>query len=311
MRIAILDLGSNTFNLKVFEDTNDQIIFNDKIPVKLLKGNANNDSITTEAKDRAIEALKVHKKTISNLGVEKGFAFATSAIRSTKNGGELVDQIYSELGIKVHVIDGQQEAQFIFEGVKKAVSVESGLIVDIGGGSTELVYIDNYNFSWGESYLLGVGRILEKFNFSNPAKAEQFENLKNHLDEQWGSLPQSLNHSTINTLIGSSGSFDTLYDLVASKNNTPLLSEEQVRGEILVEDILHFEKLLKFMTTEERLNVPGMLEMRAEMMHISVFLMAYLIRKFSVKKVLLSTYALKEGVIEEIKNKQSKWQPSF
>ncbi len=311
MRIAILDLGSNTFNLKIFEDSNNEIVFNDKIPVKLLKGNANNDLITDEAKGRAISALKAHQQTIHKFEVQKGFAFATSAIRSTQNGAELVDEIKNELGITVHVIDGQQEARFIYQGVNHAISVKEGLIVDIGGGSTELVYIKDYQFSWGESYLLGVGRILEKFNFSNPAKAEQFENLENYLDQQWGNLPETLNQKTINTMIGSSGSFDTLYDIVASKNNTPLLREDQVNGEISVDDILHFENQLKYMTNEQRLAVPGMLEMRAEMMHVSVFLMAYLIRKFSVKKVLLSTYALKEGVIEEIKKTNNTWPPSF
>lgn len=311
MRIAILDLGSNTFNLKIIEETNQEIIFNDKIPVKLLKGNANNNLISDEAKRRAIDALTTHQRTIQKFKVEKGYAFATSAIRSTQNGSELVDEIKSELGILVHVIDGKQEAEFIYQGVKNAVSVEKGLIVDIGGGSTELVYMSDYSFYWGESYLLGVGRILEQFNFSNPAKAEQFEKLEKHLDEQWGKLSEVLNLKAIDVMIGSSGSFDTLYDLVASKNNTPLLREDQINGEISVEDILHFENLLKYMTTEQRLTIPGMLEMRAEMMHVSVYLMAYLIRKFSVKKVLLSTYALKEGVIEEIKKTNNTWPPSF
>lgn len=310
MKTAVIDLGSNTFNLKIIETDSGEILYNQKIAVKLLKGNA--EIVGDEARARALNAVGEHLKTAREYGVEKGYAFATSALRSTQNGRALAQDIFDLLGVNVHIIGGLQEALFIYEGVKQAVDFSDGLIVDIGGGSTELVWVKNKQYIWGESFPLGVGRLLENLEFTDPATPKHFEALHELLEESWGQKLQELQAKhPINSLVGSSGSYDTIYDMLAARHHRPLMTEHQKNGTIDVEEMLVLSRDMQYLTTAERLEVPGLIPMRAEMIHLSLYITEYLVKKLEISDILLSAYALKEGVLSEIQNPKNPWQPSF
>ena len=310
MKRAVIDLGSNTFNLKIVESESGEVLYNDKIPVKLLKGNA--DHIGEEASKRALDAVSRHLKTAREYGVSEGFAFATSALRSTSNGRDLAQEILDLLGVHVHIIDGLQESLFIYEGVKQALDCKDGIIVDIGGGSTELVWVNNSHYKWGRSYPLGVGRLLESLSFSDPATLQQFNTLENLLKNSWSEpLGELQKKHPVNTLIGSSGSFDTLYDMLAARHGRPALGEKQKNGIIDVQETLQLCDEIQFLTNAERSSIPGLIPMRVEMIHLSLYLISYLIKTLDIKEIHLSAYALKEGVLSEIQNPKSPWQPSF
>jgi len=149
MTTGIIDIGTNTFNLLI-EDENGRIFYNDKIPVKLGKGGIDKNIIAPDAFERGLVALTRFREICVEKEANQIFAFATSAVRSANNGQEFVRQAEEKAGIKINVIDGDREALFIFEGVRKAINIGNtpAMIVDIGGGSTEIVIANQTEVLW-------------------------------------------------------------------------------------------------------------------------------------------------------------------
>ena len=153
MCVAVLDLGTNTFNLVIAGETEDkqpQIIYNTKLPVKLGEGGINKGYIAPEAFTRGILAIEKHFSTIQSHRVKKILAFGTSAIRTAQNGDAFLKRIKAITGIDVEIISGEREAELIYYGVRQTYSMNSGkyLILDIGGGSNELIIADQQQIFW-------------------------------------------------------------------------------------------------------------------------------------------------------------------
>ncbi len=140
MLSAIIDLGTNTFHILIFDG--EKVIYKQSLAAKMGMGGINQGEITTEGIERSINVLKVFRENLDTFRVpnEKIFAFGTSALRSAKNREEVIEKIMQETQIPVKVIDGAEEASLIYDGVKQAVSFEEvSMIVDIGGGSVEFI----------------------------------------------------------------------------------------------------------------------------------------------------------------------------
>jgi exopolyphosphatase/guanosine-5'-triphosphate,3'-diphosphate pyrophosphatase len=193
MRFAIIDLGTNTFNLLIAEsDANKSFtkLFNTKVAVKLGEGGINEGYIADVPFQRGINALKQYQQYILDYDVEQTFAFATSAIRSASNGTEFVAQAKKVAGITITVIDGHEEAELIYHGNKMAVNMaeHTSLIMDIGGGSNEFILANHETIFWKNSYLLGAARLLDKFKPSDPITEKEIDDFNNYLREQLASL---------------------------------------------------------------------------------------------------------------------------
>ncbi|NVK27259.1 MAG: phosphatase [Flavobacteriia bacterium] len=301
MKIAIIDLGTNTFNLLIRDTETGQTLYNNKIPVKLGSKGITSGKIADDAFERGLEAMISHKSTASDHNADVILAFATSAVRSASNGNDFVDAVYEATQIRVEVIGGMREAELIFKGVQQAVEIgeEPVLIMDIGGGSTEFILGNKHEVFWANSYELGVTRLLDMFSPSNPIKPNEAMVVRQHCESVLGDLLEAYSEHPAKMLIGSSGSFDTLYDILALRHNRAPLQAGQISGSfdegelrILINDLIG-------MTTEERLQVPGMLEMRAEMIHLAGIQIALVLDLLNTEKIRLSTYALKEGVYAE------------
>ncbi|HBG87041.1 MAG TPA: phosphatase, partial [Marinilabiliaceae bacterium] len=218
-RVAIIDLGTNTFNLLIteVEGNSYRILVESKYPARLGEGGIHRATITTEAMRRGVEALTTHLITISEYQVDSIFCFATSAIRSATNGNEFVRRVKQELGLSIRVIPGDEEAQTIFDGVKQVIPLgeEFSLIMDIGGGSIEFIIANKGGIAWKDSYNLGVARLLEQFNPSDPITKSQIEEIEKHLESRMQPLIDAIEKFPIGKLVGSSGSFDTLAAIIA------------------------------------------------------------------------------------------------
>jgi len=305
MRIAILDLGTNTFNLLIADYTskdNFQILFKTKRSVKLGQNGINEKIITSEAFERGLKALRNHNDLIQKHNVEKTFAFATSAIRNAKNGSDFVAAIKLEFNIEVTVITGENEAELIYYGVKQAVNLtsEKVLILDIGGGSNEFIIANNNEIFWKQSFNLGIARLIEKFPPSNPIKKEEIETIHIYLEATLDSLFEALNTYPITTLVGASGSFDTLRRLNSKTYEAPDTIRDIPFYEISIEKYLELHKILINSTTEERIQMKGLELMRVEMIVLASIFINFIVSKAKIKRLIQSDYALKEGVIKFI-----------
>src|SRR6478735_1948400 len=120
MRVAVIDLGTNTFHLIIADisDANVQIIYKTNVPVRLGQGRINENIIIPEAFERGVETLKIFKQQIDKYQARQTSAIATSAVRSASNGKDFVDAVRKNASINIEVIDGDKEAEYIYNGVK-------------------------------------------------------------------------------------------------------------------------------------------------------------------------------------------------
>jgi exopolyphosphatase/guanosine-5'-triphosphate,3'-diphosphate pyrophosphatase len=275
------------------------VIFKEKIPVKLGEGGINNQVISHSPFLRGIKAMNTHKATIDRFEVDKILAFATSAIRSAKNGKEFVRKVKAETGIAIEVISGDREAELIYYGVRKALDMgkEKCLIMDIGGGSTEFIIANDEEIFWKRSYKLGAARLLEKFEGPEPITTESLMAIESYLTDELKTLTKAIQKFKVHELIGSSGSFDTFAEMICHQFYTTDLLEGKTSFEYRINDLIDIHQQLLNSTREQRLKMKGLLAMRVDMIVIASIFSNYIIQKYDIKKVRLSTYSLKEGVL--------------
>ena len=298
-RVAIIDMGTNTFHLLIADSEEGQrrIIYQDRLVTKIGLGGINEGIITEAGMDRAITGLKTFKEVIDKYQVDQISAFGTSAIRNAKNGPEIIRQI-KELGMDARIISGDEEAQLIYYGVRSAMDpgLDTSLIMDIGGGSVEFIIADQKEIFWKQSLDIGAQRLLEKFHTHDPLLQSEIEELDLYLGEELRPVFKELQKHNPQTLVGSSGTFDTLSDIYCIDQN---ISKQLTDPEIP----LTFEAFYKIYhqliisNRAERMRIPGMIEMRVDMIVVACCLIRYIIQRHTFSHVRVSTYALKEGVL--------------
>jgi len=303
MRFAVIDLGTNTFNLLIGEISVDKKhftkLFNTKISVKLGEKSINLGYIAEIPFQRGIHALLKFKEIIIQYNVQNVFAFATSAIRSAINGDEFVNEAFDKTQISITIIDGNEEAELIYYGNKMAVKMTSNisLIMDIGGGSTEFILANNQTIFWKQSFLLGASRIFEKFNFSNPLTQAEEITFYDYLLIELKPLFDAIKIYYPVELIGSSGAFDSVVDMISEQFNVPQINDLQTEYTINLIQYRAISELIKKSTIAQRHKLKGLIEMRVDMIVISILLIDFILNQVKISQLRVSTYSLKEGVI--------------
>lgn len=305
MKAAIIDLGTNTFNLLIAEGdkTKQEIIFKNKIGVKLGAGGINSKRIMPDAFERGLNAIAEHKKTIEQHKVDNIFAFATSATRNAENGQDFVNQVKEKYGIEIHVIDGNREAGLIHKGVSMAVDIpdENVLLLDIGGGSNEFVFANQNQTFWMKSYDLGMARLLDRFKPGDPIVPQSIVDIELFLDTQLNDFFEQYLTYQPTLLIGSSGTFDTFASLdLAKKHKLDGYYESNTSYEIKIEDYTKIHNELVQSTREERLAMKGMEAIRVDMIVLATIFVNYIVKNTGITRIIQSDYAIKEGIMAEI-----------
>jgi len=311
LRVAVLDLGTNTFNLVVAEQNgldSFQILHSSKLPVKLGEDGINRGQIIPAAFHRGIDAVNTHYRTIKKLNAEKIFAFGTSALRSAKRGHLFISTVKQNTGIDVEIISGDQEAELIYYGVRQtyAMTDDKYLILDIGGGSNELIVANKAKIFWKHSYDLGIARLLEKFRPSDPITSDEIESIRIYFAGETEDLLKTCRKYNVRTLLGASGSFETFVAMIKADNGdfeteTALFPESiQIKSHDF--DLL-YEKLINS-TIKERKQMEGLEPMRIEMIVLACLFVKFILEKLEIDTMFQSNFSLKEGVIYQmIKNK--------
>ncbi len=308
MRIAIIDIGTNTINLLVVQksDKSYRILHESKFPAKLGKGGITQGILLDDAMQRGIQAFDHYMPIIHDFGVESVFTFATSAIRNASNGDVFCNMVHDKFGLTVRVIDGDMEAQLIFDGVKQVVPIgnERVLILDIGGGSNEFVIVNKDKIIWKHSFELGIARLLDKFKPSDPITPAEVKAIEGYIRAELAPLYEAIHQYPVNMLIGSSGSFDTIAAMIAAVHH-PHLDIEQTSNYFI--PIASFEELhrkLLASTAEQRLAMKSIDPHRVDMIVLASIFINFVIREMRIAQLQQCNFALKEGVIFQIINNQ-------
>ncbi|MGD1891368.1 MAG: exopolyphosphatase [Cyclobacteriaceae bacterium] len=305
-QVATIDLGTNTFHLLIAELDSEiffRIVYRERIPVMIGRGGINQGIIKEDAKQRALDALSHFKEKLDTFGVleDNVHCTATSAIRNAKNGQELVDSIFQKTGIRVDVISGDKEAEYIYYGVRQAVPLgsKSALIMDIGGGSVEFIICNQDEIHWKQSFEIGAHRLLDRFDIQDPITQANISDLNGYFNDRLAPLAEIVKEYQPNTLIGASGTFDTLSDIYVLESNLEV--DKEATELPLSHDA--FQRMLNAFSKknrEERLQIPGMIEMRVDMIVVASWLINYILEAYGLQEIRISSYALKEGLLVQL-----------
>lgn len=293
MRKAIIDLGTNTFNLLIADVQGNaiSILHAEKEGVALGMGGINDKLISIEAWERAFQTLSRYLEICHRMHVESIQAFGTSAVRDAKNGEAFSSTLKEELNLNLDIISGDEEADLIYKGVRALHDFEEhGVIVDIGGGSTEIIHADRKGVRHAKSFNIGVSRIYQKFKMNDPLSKEDENRIIDFLEEHVGDYFQD---KKVGTMIGSSGSFETFYELIHQKH-FPKASE------IFSVEMREFKRVLeevKRSTLAEREKNEFIIPIRKIMAPITAVKTEWLLEKLEIEKLLISPYSLKEGAL--------------
>lgn len=302
-KLAVIDLGTNTFQMIVAtqERTGFTILFQKSTPSKIGKDGINRKVITDDAIHRAVSILADFEKELQRFGIfpKDVFVFGTSAVRNAANQDEFIDRVRDQMGFSIRVIDGSTEAQLIYLGVREAVHLGANpnLIMDIGGGSVEFIIADQQDVFWKKSFEIGGQRLIERFVKSDPLSAASRKHIFNFLDEQLIPLSNAIHQYAPQVLVGSSGTFETLAEMDHWSRLNDWPPAHQTGFDIPLEVFEKSRNLILSSDRAARLGIPGMKELRVDLISVAVCLIEYIVNAYPINRIKASRYSLKEGAL--------------
>ena len=305
MRIAIIDCGTNTFHLFVVEVLSGKVqrkLFKTKATVKLGEGGIASNHIAKKPFKRGIAALQNFSRWIKLFQVDQITAFGTAALRNAGNGEEFVNTTKEQTGISLELISGEREAELIYYGVRKALNLgqDLSLIMDIGGGSTEFIIGNSEKISWSMSFPLGAALLLEQFHPADPISSEDTVKINNHLGEVLVPLFDAFSMFQPEILVGSSGSFESLAEMIAQRHSRKGILAGKTEYEFNMSEYHEMHNELLCSTRDQREKMKGLVKMRVDMIVLSSLLLTFVLDRTGISKMKLSTFALKEGILAEL-----------
>jgi len=299
MRKAIVDLGTNTFDLLVYEVDDVaglRILHCEERPVFLGRGGIEQGVLTEEAIERGLETLRAFTTVAKEWSAERISGLGTSALRNARNALAFTERALRELDIPVRIIRGDEEAELILAGVRQAVPFTSkpALVMDIGGGSIEFILATNKALMWKQSFELGATRLRERIPVSDPITVEEEARIAAHLDDRLEPLYAIIDRHEPHVLIGSAGSFDSLAAMVAAERSIALAPDQRTMTfEALDFDALK-DRLLR-LDRATRLVQPGLPEYRVDTLPYALIAIDRVLTAGGIRDMAWSRYALKEG----------------
>ena len=294
---AVIDLGTNTFHLLgVRIDAQGKLheLLRKRRFVYLASDGI--EHIGQAAFQRAVDTIQEFAEALTDAGITQVRALGTAALRTADNGRELVQAIAERTGIQTELIDGREEARLIHRGVTAAVPAleDTGLIMDIGGGSVEFILANEQRVIWAESYPIGIAVLRKRFHHSDPLTQEEELALRQFLRTALQPIAQQLDHRPAKLLLGASGTFDVIGNLLPTTRSGTHFRR------VAVEEIHPFINRIRRSSLQHRLHGSGLPKERAELIVVALILLEEVLRLSPFTAVEVSDYAMKEGALLEM-----------
>lgn len=300
LKRAVIDLGTNTFHLlivagDVHASTWTEML-RERIFVKLAEDGI--ERIGPAAFERGLAALRLFRRHLDAHGLapETVRAYGTAALRTAQNAPDFIRQVEAETGIRAEAISGEQEALLIYQGVRQAVPFPDNrvLVMDIGGGSVEMVLADGDQVLWQRSFPVGVAVLFRRFHKSDPIAPHEVAAVEAFLDETMAELWAELEHRPAPTLVGAAGAFDIIDHLLLDPATKPVLYGRIPRGDF--EPL--YERILRS-TLAERESWQSLIPERREMIVVGMILIRHILQRGAMREIYTSVYSMKEGMLAE------------
>ena len=297
-RIAIIDLGSNTARLllvDVMENGHFQIVDQLKEAPRLGEGMERDGFLKPSRIQETIKVLKMFRKLCDVNNIERIIAVATAAVRHAKNQRSFLDEVSATCGIKLRVLSAEEEAIFVYRGVINTMDVPKGLIFEIGGGSTKIVYYNRRNLLNYETLPFGAITLTELFAGDGLKPEQQAAKVEEFFTEQLSKIEWLKDVDPEAQLIGVGGSFRNLCRMTKIMKKYPLktLHNYVVRGG----DFEHVYELLKGLDLDKKKKIRGLSSGRADILP-SAFAAIAAFKKYTGKEdIIISGSGLRTGIM--------------
>jgi exopolyphosphatase/guanosine-5'-triphosphate,3'-diphosphate pyrophosphatase len=301
--IAAIDVGTNSFHLVVASVNNRGIMHinsREKEVVRLGRSTAGRDMkfIYPDAMDRGISALKNFAALARSENAEIR-AIATSAVREALNQQEFLDRVRKETGIDIEVVSGIEEGRLIYIGAIHALPIlnNKALVIDIGGGSTETIIGRNGELLYGKSVKLGAIRLTNHFFIDDNISNEQIAQCRNFIRGEWYPILEKIKEEGFDVVVGTSGTIHNIASMVLASvgNHIPdVLNGFSISNKELLNMI---KKICKARTIRDRSQLDGIDPSRVDIIVGGALILEYVITELNIDKILLSSYALREGIV--------------
>lgn len=313
MRIAALDLGSNSFHLLVADvhaDGSFEPLAREKEMLRLGSVVAATGEVGEAAGNAAVDSVRRFRALAESFEADEMVACATAALREASDSAALVDRIEAEAGVKVRVISGREEARLIFGAVRASVVIDPGpaLAMDLGGGSLELMVGGPRGMGWSTSLKLGVGRLTTTLVRGDPPTGGDRRRLVNAVTTAVGRVLPDIASLGPRIAIGSSGTLETLIRLAAGRRSGPVpesinqLAVSVSELDAVIHDLLR-------MTAAERTSLPGVDARRADLLPAGGLLLLTILDLTGIDEIVGCEWAMREGMVLDAieKRSQAEW----
>ena len=291
-KITVIDLGTNTAHILIAQKKRDnfQILFKERHYTFLAENGI--EFISEESQKRLFAALTTFRNQMKQYGCRNVLIVGTEALRVASNGANIIEKIRNNYGWNVEMLSGDQEAEFIFKGVSAAINLNVGnyLVMDIGGGSVEFIIGINGKLAWKRSFPIGIAKLHNLEFISDPLSPIQQDLLNNHIYTQLKSLINELKQHKNIKLIGAAGSFEIL-------GNNFTKSEKELYTSVSKNHFLNYLEEVINLSEEERAKITWIPRERVKYVTMAIVLIRIAIDITNSEDILISPYALKEGII--------------
>jgi exopolyphosphatase/guanosine-5'-triphosphate,3'-diphosphate pyrophosphatase len=303
--VAVLDIGTNSFHLLIGYYTSlnkTKILHQEKLILRLTENSLKNfNTISSSAIEKAVSVILKYKRI-----AEKYDAYfivtATSAVRSAKNKNEFLKKIFYDTGIKIKVLSGLEEAKYIFQGVVKNFFEnfnKTTLIIDIGGGSTELVFGKSGGIIFAESLDIGAVKLSHRFFPNFILTDKRVTDAQKYVENKIFTITENSKIPEAELIIGTSGTILNVGMILKSIQNKSVVERKEMNDfELTAEKIFEIEKkILSLKKPSERNKIVGLEKGRGDIIAAGIIILSSVFRILKLKQMKISLYGLREGII--------------
>ncbi|MBS3920375.1 MAG: Ppx/GppA family phosphatase [Deltaproteobacteria bacterium] len=297
-RVASIDIGTNTILLLIAEVRQGKLktLFDTETIVRLGEGVQKNGMLSEGAIKRGFQTLERYLKRCQEMKVQKTFVIGTSALREAKNSALFLQRVKEKFDLSIDVISGEEEAQLSFLSVARDVakSNKNLLVVDVGGGSTELILGKGDEIIRWVSLPLGIVRFTERLLLSDPVKEEEYRTMVEEIRKQLPDFPILKNPLSM-VSIGGTGTA-----LASVEQGLEKFMIERIHRFVLTREALRNQlSLYCSKTIEERKEIKGLPPSRVDVILAGGTILYLIMEKFDCSFLLVSGHGVRYGLLYE------------
>lgn len=296
-KYAVIDLGSNTFHLLIVEKKGDntfETLFRKRVFTGLSDGGI--DIIKEDRIHYGLETISEFQQILASYDFPTLRVVGTAVLRKAANRQMFIDQANKILGAEIEIIDGDTEADYIFKGIMLLEEMKSGthLIMDIGGGSTEFILIQDGIKLWSKSFQIGVGVLHQSYHNTEPINETDLSLMKSFILNTVADLIPIIERYKPSTLTGASGSFEVLQSMSGFD-----LQYNQLTS-VSTDFFYTMYNSIISLNYEQREKLKGLPKERVKLIVVGMVLKKIICDLIQPGHILVSPYALKEGILSEM-----------